>query len=103
MQIISQDEEGQKLYLDFGIDILSNTALTMNFEPKVGDDIDVTPTLETSNLWVGDKQFLANQFVSYTVTTDMFSDYTGKWRMKATATVSGVIYSTQYVDFQVTP
>jgi hypothetical protein len=103
MQIINQDEEGQKLYLNFGRDISSYTALTIEFEPKVGDKItSLMPTLETSDTWVGDQQMLANEFVSYAVTTDMFSRYTGIWRMKATATVGGVIYSTQNVEFQVT-
>lgn len=102
MQIINQDSEGQKLYIDFVRDLSTATALTMNLQPERGSDIDVTPTLETSDTWVGDKLMEANQFVSHTITADMFSAYTGKWRMKATATISGVIYPVEFVEFMVT-
>jgi hypothetical protein len=102
MQIINQDGEGEKLYLNFGRDVSTATAFTMNLQPEVGDDIDVTPVLETSDTWVGDQLMEANYFVSHTTTTDMFSDYTGRWRMKGTATISGVIYTAEYVNFMVT-
>lgn len=101
MQIINQDSEGKKLYINFGFDVSSATAFTMEMQPKVGGSVNVTPTLETSNTWVTDKQLIANEFVSYTTTADMFSDYTGKWRMKATATVGSRLYSTELEDFMV--
>ena len=102
MQIINKDAYGGKLYVNFGRDISAATTLTLKLQPEVGADIGVTPTLETSDAWVGDEQFDANQFVSYTITDGMFDNYVGRYRAKATATVGSTVYSTEYKLFEVT-
>lgn len=103
MQTVNQDAHGGKLYYNFGLDISSNTELKIEFQPEVGSGIEEkTPTLETSNVWVGDVVYMANEFVSYTITEDMFQAYTGRWRMKAQATVAAIIYTNGFVDFMVT-
>jgi hypothetical protein len=102
MQTINQDGQDTKIYLNFGRDLSSNTALTMSLEPERGDDIDVTPTIETSDMWLEDEYLTANYYVSYTITEDMFEDYTGRWRVKGTATIDSVIYPAEYKYFMVT-
>lgn len=102
MQIINRDSYGQALYFDLGVDISSATALTLKLQPEVGSDVDVTPILGASDVWVGDQQFLANQYVYYTITDGMFDAYTGRWRGKATATVGSRVYGSEYKLFRVT-
>lgn len=106
MQIVNKEGYGEKIYLNFGLDISSNTALTMTIEPEKGSDIDVTPTLETADTWVNDQLYEANQFVSYTITDGMFDDFdienAIRCRMKGTATVGSAVYTAEYKYLQVT-
>ncbi len=87
MQNFNQDSFGQKLYFNFRQDISANTALAMELEPQEGDSSDVTPVLETADLYVGDEQFLANEYVSYTIQDGDFDEYAGLWKAIVTATL----------------
>lgn len=97
MQKINKSTFGEKLYIDFNEDISSNTALTMKLQPRSGEVIEVTPTLETTDLYVEDQLHEANQYVSYTTTSGMFDNYApGQYRAKATATLPSKTISTDY-------
>jgi hypothetical protein len=96
----NKDASGQKLRVNFNENISAATAFAMTLEPTVGEKLEVTPTLGTSNVVVGDETFLANEYVEYAVTADMF-DYVGRWRAKAEATVSPGEVATDYRFFRV--
>jgi hypothetical protein len=105
------DAYGGTLRVNFGEDISSATAFTMEIQPQVGDKQSLTPTLGTSDVWVGDEKYLANQYVEYTITANQFKtgqDANGEeigqvWRKKATATISSTdVRATQYSQFRVT-
>lgn len=98
----NQDAYGNVLYCNFGEDISSATTLTMTIEPKRGDSKELTPTLGTSDVTIGDETYTANYYVYYTVTDGLFDIYKGKWRKKATALISGVKKSTPWTLFNVT-
>ena len=100
MQNTNVDEVGKKIYSNFGEDISAATVLTMTLEPEEGQKIEVTPILETANKDVGDETFLAKQFVSHTATLEEFP-YVGRWRVKSTATIAGVVKVARYVFFRV--
>ena len=101
----NQDAYGQVIRVNFGEDISAATAFTLELLPQYGDQQDLTPTLGTSDADVGDQTYLANQFVYYTTTSDMFPNPLSEiWKKKATATISAtVVKATQYTDFRVTP
>ena len=102
MQSVNKDGFGQKLYVDFNQDISANTALTITFRPEAGDEIDKTPTLETTDIYVGDQYYQANQYVSYTVEDGVFDGYIGRYQMKATATLATETVATRWEFFRVT-
>jgi len=99
---INKDSYGQKIRVNLGQSLTAATDLTMKFVPKYGSEIDVTPTLGTSRVEVGDEYYEANQYLTYTVTDGMFDDYIGLWKKKATATISGEVISTELELFRVT-
>jgi hypothetical protein len=101
MQKINVDSFGEKIYVDFGEDISTNTALSATLRPQSGADAEKTPVLETADLWVEDKKLLANQFVSYTTQSGDFDDWVGTWQIKAVATLPSMTISTEYVKFVV--
>jgi hypothetical protein len=95
------DSFGGKLRVNFGQDISAGTAFTMTIKPEKGQMQELTPTLGTSDADVGDGTYLANNYVEYTITEDLF-DVAGIWRKKAVATVGGVDIGTPYSFFRVT-
>lgn len=98
MQVINKKEYGTKIYINYGRDISSATSLSMVLEPEVGKSMTLTPTLETSNAWVDDEQYIANEFASYTTTENMFdpesvvNGYIGRWKIKGEAVVGSAKY-----------
>jgi hypothetical protein len=103
MQNFSKDGVGQKLYINFDTDVSTATSYDMTIQPENGEIQEVTPTLGTSDIVVNEKTFLANQYVEYAITADMFATHVGRWRAKAKATFSSTnILSTRYVLFRVT-
>ena len=96
------DASGGVLRVNFRQDISTATAFTMTLEPEVGEKLDKVPTLGTVDVDVGDETFLANQYVNYTTLADDFT-YVGRWRKKATATLSASnIVATEQTLFRVT-
>ena len=99
----NQNSFGQKLRVNFGQDISTATLLEMKIEPESGDEIDKTPTLGTADVEVGDETFEADQYVEYETEEGDFEDYTGRYRVKAIATLPTETISTDYVLFRVMP
>lgn len=92
---------GQTLRVNIGQDISAATAFALTLQPEVGDKLELTPTLGTANVDVGDETFTANEYVEYITTSGLF-DFTGRWRAKATATLATSIVSSDYRFFRVT-
>ncbi len=99
---INKNSYGQKIRVNFGQSLTAATTLTMKFVPKYGSEIDVTPTLGTSRVAVGDEYYEANQYLEYTVTENMFDEYIGLWKKKATALIGTELVSTKLELFRVT-
>ena len=93
---------GEELRVNFNTDVSSASAFTMKIEPQSGEEISKTPTLGTSDVVVGDETFSANQYCEYTTVAEDFSTYTGKWRVRATATLASSIVASDWVEFRVT-
>ena len=101
MQKYNKKSYGEKIYVNFDQDISSATSLKMFLLPQSGDEQEKTAVLETSDLYVGDRLYLANQFVSFTTTDGQFS-YEGEWEKRAEATIGTTKVSTDYRRFRVT-
>jgi hypothetical protein len=72
----------------------------MEMQPERGDKVEVTPVLGTTEIQVGDETFLANRYVSHTITSGQL-EYVGKWKMKATAKLSSTeVKATKYIFFR---
>ena len=99
----NKDSFGQTLRVNFGQDVSTATEFSLEMQPENGETVTKTPTLGTSDVDVGDETFIANYYVDYAVTEDVFSDYTGRWRAKAIATLPGETIATDYVLFRVMP
>jgi len=102
MQKFNTDAYGEILYVNFNEDISTGTAFTLELDPQEGNSIDKTPTLGTSDVDVGDQTYLANQYVKWTTTSDVFQNYIGLWRAKATATLPTKTLATDFILFRVT-
>jgi hypothetical protein len=101
MQNINKESYGEKIYINFGQTLVAATDLTMSLMPKAGPNIDVTPTLETSRLAVGDEYYEANEFVSYTTTDGMFDDHPPQlWKKMATAVIGSTKPATKWELFR---
>jgi hypothetical protein len=98
----NQNSFGQKLRVNFGENVSSATACQLDLQPESGEIIEKIPVLGTVDVDVGDETFLANEYVEYTTEEDVFEDWTGRWRAKAIATLSGETIATEYVLFRVT-
>ncbi|GEM_PF-1694195 len=98
----NKDSYGQEIRVNFGQSLVGATSLKMKFVPKSGQDIDVTATLGTSRVAVGDEYYEINEYLEYTVTDGMFDDYVGLWKKKGTVLLSGAGISTELELFRVT-
>jgi hypothetical protein len=94
---------GQKIRVNFNQDISSASKYTMTIEPERGEPQELTPTLGTVAVVEGDKKFLANEYVEFTITAGLFLDKTDRWRVKATAVIGGNTIATNYHLFRVMP
>lgn len=104
MQNFNKDDVGAKLYINFSEDISTATSYDMTILPERGPVQKVTPTLGTSAVVVGNKDFLANQYVYYALTAEQFENRVGRAQAKAKATFSSTdIRSTDYVMFRIKP
>jgi hypothetical protein len=97
-------EYGSILRVDLGVDISAGTTLTVVLEPMIGDEKSFTSNvaLGTSNVDVDDQEFLANQYLEYTL-QDGDLDYVGQWRARGSAIVSGELIKSDFVRFTVLP
>jgi hypothetical protein len=102
MQNFNIDGSGQKIYVDFGQDISTYTALSLIMEPQTGSKITVTPTLGTEDADVDDQTYSANEYVYFSLTADIFP-VDGLWKVKAVATLPAEEISTNYDFFRVMP
>ncbi len=100
MQKFNKESYGEKIYVNFDQDISAATTLKIFLLPQSGDEQELTAVLETSDLFVGDRLFLANQFVSFTTTDGQF-DYVGHYQKRATAIIGSTKISTDYRRFQI--
>ena len=101
MQTYNKDAYGYKIYADFGEDVSASTAFTMTIIPQEGEEIAVTPTIETSDVTVGDQTYTGNEVVSYTVESGKFDDYAGRYRFMATALVGTEMKVTPWQEFRI--
>lgn len=102
MTAFNLDGIGQVIRVNFNQDISTATAFSMKLLPENGDEIEVTPTLGTSDTTVDDQTYLANEFVEYTTTDGLFDDGgAGRWQKKATATLASSTPATNYELFRV--
>jgi hypothetical protein len=101
MQVFNKDGIGQVLYVNFGQDISTQTAISIKLNPQSGTELTKTGTLETSDLYVGDQQYLANQYASYTLEDGVFDDWIGIWEAKGIATLTSTTVATDYEKFRV--
>jgi len=92
---------GGTIRVNFNEDVSTATAFSMILEPEDGEKQTVTPTLGTSDVVVGDETFDANKYCEYTTTASQFS-YVGRWRLRATATLSSSVVASDWVLFRVT-
>ncbi len=99
---INKDSYGQKIRVNFGQSLVSATTLTMKFIPKSGADIDVTPTLGTTRVEVGDSYYSANEYLEFTITENLFDDYVGLWKKEATALIGSELVAMEPELFRVT-
>ena len=112
MQNFNKDGFGQKLYINFNQDVSTATAFEVKLQPEVGQTLERTGVLETSDLYVGDEKYLANEFVSYTIQDGDFTQTddlgtpsftkVGRWRAKCVATLPGSTIATDFELFRVT-
>jgi hypothetical protein len=101
MQKYNKESYGEKIYVNFDQDISTATTLKMFLLPQAGDEQEKTAVLETSDLYVGDRLYEANKYVSFTTTDGQF-DYVGKWQKRADAVIGSTKISTDYRYFRVT-
>jgi hypothetical protein len=101
MQKFNKESYGDVLYVNFNEDVSSATAFTIKLNPQSGDELTKTGTLGTSDVWVEDQKFLANQYATYTTTDGVFDNWQGKWQYKGIATIAAGDVATPYVDFRV--
>lgn len=101
MQVFNKDGIGQVLYVNFGVDISTQTAISILLNPQSGDELTKTGVLGTTDKVVGDQKFLANQYAYWTVTEDVFDDWIGLWQYKGVATLTSTTVATDYELFRV--
>ena len=85
---MNKGEYGQTIRANLGEDISSATEYKIILEPQSGDKLEKTATLGTSNVTEGDETYLANEYVEYVIESGVL-DYSGLWRVKGEATISG--------------
>ena len=114
MSTYNRGESGQIVYVDMGRDLSTATNLTVNLQPRAGDTKIFTTNLAvgTSNITVDDQDLLANEYLEYTLQEGDIDNqqnlgYTqtvvGQWRAQGEATISGVLWKSDYKNFTVLP
>jgi hypothetical protein len=100
----NKGEYGSILRVNLGEDISAGTDYTVIIEPQRGEKKTFTTNiaLGTSNTDVDDQEFLANQFLEYTLQEDDL-DQSSQWRARGSAIVSGELIKGDYVLFTVLP
>lgn len=98
----NKGEYGSKLYVNLGVDISAATDLTVILEPRRGDEKEFTTNVAvgTANTEVDDNEFLANQFLEYTIQEDDI-DEIGQWRARGSALVGTELVKSDFVRFTV--
>jgi hypothetical protein len=98
----NESEYGSILRVNLGVDISAGTGLKVILEPERGDKKEFTTNIAvgTSNVTVDDSQFLANQYLNYTIQEDDL-DREGIWRARGSAIVSSELIKGDYVKFTV--
>ena len=92
------------LRVNLGVNISAGTELTVFLEPLRGEKKEFTTNVAvgSSNTEVDDQEFLADQFLEYTIQEDDL-DQAGQWRARGQALVSGELIKSDYVKFTVLP
>ena len=100
----NKKEYGAILRVNLGTDISAGTDLKVILEPERGDKKEFTSNVAvgTSNVTVDDSQFLANQYLEYTIQEDDL-DKEGLWRARGSAVVSSELIKSDYVKMTVFP
>ncbi len=85
MASLNIGEYGQILRVNMKLDVSTNTGLNFKLEPKIGKKHNFTEAdgvvVGTTNVVVGDQQYLANQYLEYTV-RDGNIHISGRWRLR---------------------
>jgi hypothetical protein len=97
-------EFGSILRVNLGVDISAGTELTVILEPLRGEKKEFTTNVAvgSSNTVVDDQEFLADQFLEYTIQEDDL-DFIGQWRARGSAAVSSELVKGDFVKFTVLP
>jgi len=102
MSDINKGEIGQPLIVNFGEDISSATASTIELQPEVGQLKEFTATIPATPLTIKGQTLNANEYVLYTTLTVEDLDYVGRVRMRAKLTFSSTDErKSNYVKFRV--
>ena len=92
MPSLNKSEFGQTVRVNMLEDVSTATALNFILEPRLGEKLEKSASdgvvVGSSNITVDDEQYLANNYLEYTIKTGDL-EYVGSWRLKAEATLSG--------------
>lgn len=91
MASLNIGEYGQVVRVNMKIDVSTNSGLNMKLEPKIGVKLNVDVSdgvvVGTVNVTVGDEQYLANEYLEYTI-KDGDIKTSGRWRLRGEAQLS---------------
>ena len=121
MTVFNAGEFGQIIRVNLGTDVSSGTEYQVTLEPRAGYQKDMTSNvaLGTVNVTVDDQEYLANQYLEYTIQENDFKvstgypdnfityssakPFIGMWRARGQALVSGVLTQSDFKEFTVLP
>lgn len=95
-------EYGFIVRVNLGVDVSSSTDLKVFLQPQIGEIKEFSGVVGTSDIDVGDSQFLENEYLEYTL-LEGDVDETGLWRARGSALVSNVLVKSDYSLFTVLP
>jgi hypothetical protein len=100
----NRDEYGSILRVNLGVDLGGRRIIKKILQPERGEKGEYTANVAvgTSNIVVDDSEFLANQYLEYTIQPDDL-DKEGLWRARGSSIVSGELIKSDYVRFTVLP
>jgi len=84
---MNKNEFGQTIRANFGEDVSLANSFKMILEPEQGILVEKNAILGTVNIVDGDQDFLANEYVEYTIEAEVLNR-SGQWRKRGKATFS---------------